>query len=104
MPAYVIVDVDVHDPGVYERYKTLAPPAIAAYGGRYLARGGRCVSLEGDWSPRRAVILEFPSLERAQEWWASAEYEAGKALRHASARSKMIVVEGLQAGIQPPGP
>lgn len=97
MAAYVFVEVDVHDPAAYERYKTLAPPAIAAYGGRYLARGGRCVTLEGGWAPARAVILEFPSVERAQEWWASAEYAPGKALRHASARSKMIVVEGVEA-------
>jgi uncharacterized protein (DUF1330 family) len=95
MAAYVFVGGGGPAPAADERYKTLAPPAIAAYGGRYLARGGRCVTLEGDWAPARAVILEFPSLERAQEWWASAEYEPGKALRHASARSKMIVIEGV---------
>ena len=69
-------------------YKALAPPAIAAHGGRYLARGGRTEVLEGTWSPKRAVILEFPSLEKAREWWASAEYAEGKALsRPARART-----------------
>ena len=84
MKAYVVADIEVLDPARYERYKALAPPAIAAHGGRYLARGGRTEVLEGSWSPKRAVILEFPTLEKAQEWWASAEYAEGKALRQAS--------------------
>jgi uncharacterized protein (DUF1330 family) len=95
MPAYVVVDIEVNDPGTYEDYKRLAPPPIAAYGGRYLARGGRTATLEGDWSPARLVILEFPSLERAQEWWASVEYAEAKALRQRSASTRMVVVEGL---------
>ena len=95
MPAYVIADIDVRDPALYERYKALAPPAIAAHGGRYLARGGRTESLEGSWSPKRAVILEFPSVEQAKAWWASAEYAEGKALRQSCATSEIIVVEGV---------
>jgi uncharacterized protein (DUF1330 family) len=95
MPAYVIVEVDIHDPANYERYKALVPPTIAAYGGRYLARGGQVESLEGDWNPRRVVILEFPSVERARAWWAAPEAEQIKALRQSSARTKMIVVEGM---------
>ena len=95
MTAYVIVDVDVLDPERYEKYKALAPPAIVAHGGRYLARGGRTEVLEGAWSPKRAVILEFPSLEQAKAWWASVEYAEGKALRQACARTNMIVVEGI---------
>ena len=95
MKAYVIADIDVRDPALYERYKALAPPAIAAHGGRYLARGGRTESLEGSWSPKRAVILEFPSVEQAKAWWASAEYAEGKALRQSCATSEIIVVEGV---------
>ena len=95
MSAYVIVQVEIHDPATYERYKELAPPAIAAYGGRYVARGGRCEALEGGWAPSRLVILEFPSVERAHAWWASPEYAEAKAMRHAAARSEMLVVEGL---------
>jgi uncharacterized protein (DUF1330 family) len=93
--AYVVVDIEIQDPTVYEKYKALAPPAIAAHGGRYLARGGRTVVLEGTWSPQRAVILEFPSLEKARAWWASAEYAEGKALRQSCATTNMIVVEGI---------
>jgi uncharacterized protein (DUF1330 family) len=95
MPAYVVVEVEVKDPQSYEEYKLLAPPPIAAYGGRYLARGGRTEVLEGEWSPKRLVILEFPSLERAKEWWASAEYAEAKALRQRSASTRMVVVDGL---------
>ena len=95
MSAYVVIEIDVHDPETYEEYKRLAPPAIAAYGGRYLARGGRTATLEGDWSPKRLVILEFPSLERAQAWWASEEYAAAKALRQKASSARMVAVEGL---------
>ena len=95
MKAYVIVDIEVQDPAVYEQYKSLAPPAIAAHGGRYLARGGRTEVLEGSWSPKRAVVLEFPSLAKARAWWASAEYAEGKTLRQSCARTNMIILEGV---------
>ena len=95
MPAYVVIEIEVHDPATYEQYKLLAPPAIAAYGGRYLARGGRTATLEGDWSPKRLVILEFDSVDRAQAWWASPEYAEAKALRQSCSSAKMVVVEGL---------
>jgi uncharacterized protein (DUF1330 family) len=64
MPAYVIVQVDIHDAAIYERYKALAPASIAQYGGRYVARGGRTEALEGEWDPCRVVILEFDSIDR----------------------------------------
>jgi uncharacterized protein (DUF1330 family) len=95
MSAYVVVEVEVLDPDRYETYKQLAPPSIAQYGGRYIARGGEVGTLEGDWSPKRLVILEFPSVEQAKAWWSSAEYAEAKALRQATARSRMIVVAGL---------
>lgn len=95
MAAYIIVDIFIHDPETYERYKTLAPPSIEKYGGHYIVRGGRTETLEGDWRPNRFVILEFPDLDTARAWWASAEYAEAKALRHQAATSEMIVVEGL---------
>ena len=94
MPAYVIVDVEVLEPEKYQTYIQLAPPAIAAYHGRYLARGGKVDTLEGDWSPGRLVILEFPSVEEAKAWWASPEYAEAKALRQATARTQMVVIGG----------
>ncbi|HET6349654.1 MAG TPA: DUF1330 domain-containing protein [Candidatus Krumholzibacteria bacterium] len=95
MPAYVIVQVEIQDPAAYERYKALAPGSIEAYGGRYLARGGHSEALEGEWGPCRVVILEFDDVARAKRWLDSPEYREARALRHASARTQMIVVEGL---------
>ncbi len=95
MAAYVIVDIEVTDTAGYEEYKQLAPPAVAAYGGKYLARGGRVETLEGDWVPKRLVILEFESVERAKQWLHSPEYHGAKQLRHKTAKSIMVVVEGV---------
>lgn len=94
MPAYVIVDITIHDPVGYAEYKKLAPPAVAAYDGKYLARGGAVETLEGTWAPKRLVILEFPTVERAKQWLDSDEYRAARQLRHQTATTQMIVVEG----------
>jgi uncharacterized protein (DUF1330 family) len=96
MAAYIIVQVDVLDAVGYEEYKKLAPSSIAQYGGKYLVRGGKLETLEGNWKPNRLVILEFESLERAKEWWSCEEYRLAKHLRHKTAESQMIVVEGSQ--------
>src|SRR5688500_9082374 len=82
MAAYIVIDIDVHDPDTYERYKQLAPPSIAQYGGRYIVRGGAVEPLEGDWQPKRFVVLEFPDTDKARAWWSSPEYAEAKALRH----------------------
>ena len=95
MTAYVIVDIEVHDPVGYEEYKKLSPAAIALYGGKYIARGGKTETLEGDWSPSRLVILQFESSEQAKAWLNSPEYSEVKKMRHATTRSNMIVTEGL---------
>src|SRR5690349_4002298 len=94
MPAYIIVDVAINDPVEYEAYKNLTPPSIAAYDGKFIVRGGETNTLEGDWNPGRIVVLEFPSVARANEWWYSAEYAPAKAIRHKTATTKMIVVDG----------
>ena len=95
MPAYVIVDVEVTDPAGYDDYKKMVPASLAAYDGKFAVRGGACETLEGAWQPKRMVVLEFPSVARAKQWWASDEYRAAKALRQRTAKSKMIVVEGV---------
>ena len=97
MPAFVIVDITVEDPETYARYREMVPPSIAAYGGRFLARGGATETLEGTWSPRRLVLLEFPTPERARAWWASPEYAEAKALRQSCSRAEMLLVEGVPA-------
>lgn len=95
MSAFVIVDIDIHDPETYEEYKKAVSPTIAAHGGTYVARGGRTEVLEGDWTPKRLVILEFPTMEAARGWWASDDYAPAKALRHKSARANMVIAETL---------
>ena len=95
MAAYVILDITVNDPAKYEDYKKLAPPAIEAYGGKYLVRGGSMEILEGDWKPNRVVILEFQSIEMAKNWINSPEYSDARALRYQTATSHAIVVDGL---------
>ena len=94
MTAYVIVDVNVHDRERYARYIELANPVVEAFGGKYLARAGRTETLEGDWAPTRLVILEFPSVEQAHTWLNSEEYRQARALRHATATTQMVVIEG----------
>jgi uncharacterized protein (DUF1330 family) len=96
MSAYVIVEVDVHNPVGYEEYKKLTPATLVAFDGRFAVRGGRVETLEGDWEPGRVVILEFPTVERAKEWWNSEIYSKAKVIRHRTATSKMIVVEGVE--------
>jgi uncharacterized protein (DUF1330 family) len=96
MTAYVIVDVDVTEPDGYGEYKKLAAAAVALYGGVYIARGGKTESLEGGWESQRLVILKFPSIEQAKTWLNSPEYAPARELRHKYAKSKMIVVEGVE--------
>ena len=95
MPAYIVVEINVQDAATYERYKQLAPPSIAAYGGRYLVRGGKTDTLEGKWNPPRFVMLEFPTAQQARAWWESPEYASAKALRQKCAGTEMILVEGV---------
>ena len=96
MSAYVVVQIQVQDAVAYEEYRLAAPPTIALYDGKYIVRGGKVETLEGDWLPQRFVILEFPTFERAKQWHASPEYQAVAPLRHRNASSQMIVVEGLE--------
>jgi uncharacterized protein (DUF1330 family) len=95
MSAYVIVEISVHDPQAYEEYKKMTPASIAAYGGRFIVRGGQTETLEGDWKPKRMIVLEFPSVARAKEWWDSDLYSEAKAIRQKAASTNMIVVEGI---------
>jgi len=96
MSAYVILDIDVTDPEGYQEYAKLAPPTVTQYGGRYLARGGPNETLEGDWQAKRLVILEFDDVDKAKAWLNSPEYAPARKLRHQYAKSRTVVVEGIQ--------
>src|SRR5262245_22623967 len=95
MVAYVINDMEVLDPQLLEEYKKLSPATVAQYGGRFLARGGRCETIEGAWSPKRLVILEFPSFEQAKAWIDSPEYAPARRQRQKASRSNIVVLEGV---------
>jgi uncharacterized protein (DUF1330 family) len=94
MAGYVIADIDVTDPVAYQGYVKLTPDIIAKYGGKFLVRGGATEVVEGTWSPNRLVVLEFESLEQAKKFYDSDEYRPVKAIRHKTAISNMVIVEG----------
>jgi uncharacterized protein (DUF1330 family) len=94
--AYVLVELAVTDPEAFEAYKTLSTTALAAHGGRYLARGGAASLLEGAGTPSRVTLLEFPDLATAKAWYDSPEYMEARAARAEAATGRFVVVEGLE--------
>ncbi len=94
-PAYLVAHVEVHDTAGFEEYRARVVPVVAAYGGRYLVRGGALETLEGVEQKRRLVILEFPSMDAAQSFYHSAEYAPVLQRRLDSAVSDIVLVEGF---------
>ena len=95
MAAYVMLNIEVTNPEQYAGYVKAAGATVEQYGGRYLVRGGRAEKLEGSVDPKRIVVLEFPSFERARAWWDCEAYRAPKALRQSASISDTILVEGV---------
>jgi uncharacterized protein (DUF1330 family) len=95
MPAYVISEVEVRDPVGWETYRSIAANAIAQYGGRYLVRGGAAEAAEGGPPPKTLIIVEFPSMARLREWYASPEYAEALKIRRSAAERRLIFVEGV---------
>ena len=95
MPAYLVGNVEVTDPVAYEEYRKGVAATIAAYGGRSLARAGaKTEVLEGDWVPKRFMIIEFPSVAQLKAWYESPEYRLLLEIRLRSAKSSLIMIEG----------
>jgi uncharacterized protein (DUF1330 family) len=95
MAGYVIAEVEVQDAALFEEYRKLVPATIAAHGGRYLVRGGATETKEGNWAPKRLVVLEFPSAEAARRWYHSPEYAPALAMRLKAAKSRVLIAEGV---------
>jgi uncharacterized protein (DUF1330 family) len=95
MPGYVIAELEITDPAGFEEYRKQVPATIEKYGGRYVVRGGTTHTLEGDWQPKRLVVIEFPSLEQARRWYDCEEYRGPKALRIKTTRSRVVLAEGV---------
>ena len=94
MAGYVIVQAEIIDIERFKRYLAESPGTIAKYGGKYLARAGETIVFEGEAGNRRLVIIEFPSLEKAKEWYHSKEYRKVKELRKGAAVGSLIAIEG----------
>ena len=94
MSAYVIGEIEVTDAAVYEDHRKQVAATVQKYGGRFVVRGGKVEALEGGWSPKRLVMLEFPSMEQAQKWYRSSEYAPLIALRQRASRGRLVLVEG----------
>jgi uncharacterized protein (DUF1330 family) len=96
MPAYIIVQISVRDAKEYEEYKLMTPASLENYGGKFIVRGGQTETLEGSWQPGRLVVLQFPTAQKARDWWNSEEYAPAKKLRQRVASTEMILVQGVE--------
>ena len=95
MSAYVIFDVDIRDPAKYQEFMTGVKPALEEAGAIYLARGGAHKVYEGDWQPRRIVLLEFPSVAAWERFYNGPTYRSLKHIRDACSSARLVSVEGL---------
>jgi uncharacterized protein (DUF1330 family) len=95
MAAYLVADIEVTDPAGYEGYRKAVGESVAAFGGRFLSRGGATEVVEGNWKPKRLVIVEFPTMERLKAWYASPAYAPALALRKRCAISNLVMIEGI---------
>jgi len=94
MSAYVIGEIEVTDSAAYDDYRKQVLATIEKYGGRFAARGGAVEPLEGGWSPKRIVVVQFPSMDLARKWYRSAEYAPLIELRQKASRGRLVLVEG----------
>ncbi len=94
MAAYVISEVEMRDPDAFEVYRTLAARTIAQYGGRYLVRGGKAELAEGNLPAKAIVVVEFASMARLKEWYASPEYAEALRVRQTALERRLVFVEG----------
>jgi uncharacterized protein (DUF1330 family) len=94
MSAYVIAEIEVVDTAAYEEYRKQVPAVVTKFGGRFIVRGGKIDPREGGWTPKRIVVVEFPSMAQAQKWYDSPDYAPLIKLRQKASKGKLIIVEG----------
>jgi len=95
MAAYLLARVEITDWDRYKEYTKKTPGVIAKYGGRFIVRAGDMVTLEGPEETRRVVLIEFPSYEKAKEFYHSQEYQEAKKLREGAATGQFLVIDGV---------
>ncbi|AEG93680.1 DUF1330 domain-containing protein [Ramlibacter tataouinensis] len=93
--AYILANVEVTNAQQYEEYRRLSTVAMQKHGAEVCVRGGKVEVLEGDWSPKRVVLLRFPTTEQARAFYDSAEYQAARAARQGAAVMRMVLIEGV---------
>jgi uncharacterized protein (DUF1330 family) len=92
--AYIIAEVDVLDPTTFQKYADRVPDTLTAFNGHYLVRGGKIQAVEGE-APKRIVVIAFDNAEKARGWYDSPAYEAIKPIRQSSAKSRIVIAEGI---------
>lgn len=97
MPAYFVIDLDIHDPSGFKQYWHRVDRIIEKYDGRYLVAASAVEVLEGHWQPKRLTVIEFPSKARAKEFYESKDFREIVHLRLNSAKTNLVLVEGLEA-------
>ncbi len=95
MAAYLIFDVEIRDMARYQDFMAGVKPALEAAGARYLARGGPHKVFEGDWEPRRIVLLEFPSAQAAEDFYNGETYRRLKSIRDECSSARLVLAEGV---------
>jgi len=95
MTAYLLGRVAITDPDRYKEYMKETPGVIEKYGGRFIVRGGKVETLEGAEETRRLVLIEFPSFEKAKEFYCSPEYQEAKKLRAGAAVGQFLAIDGV---------
>jgi uncharacterized protein (DUF1330 family) len=95
MPAYLLIELEIVDPIGFGEYRKAVVPLVEKYDGKYLAASDRVEALEGDWHPKRIVMIEFPSMQKAKEWFGCEEYREPSEIRKRTAKTKMILMEGV---------
>ncbi|MEQ8176385.1 MAG: DUF1330 domain-containing protein [Syntrophomonadaceae bacterium] len=96
MPAYVLIDIEVHDRDMYLQYIEKARPIVERHGGEYIIRGGEITPLFGDWNPERIILIRFPSRENISQCFGSDEYLQVAALREDSTITRSVILDGYE--------
>jgi uncharacterized protein (DUF1330 family) len=96
MPAYLIADIELKDSAAYQGYVREVSRLIERHGGTYLARGGQVETIEGEWAPRRLVIVRFPDMQAIRDFFADPDYQSVAEIRWKTATSNIVAVDGVE--------
>ena len=102
MPAFLIADIEVHDPETYSQYTAATPDVVNKFGGKYVALRGQVKTLEGDWHPRRVAIIEFKDMDTLNAFYDSDEYKEISKIRWESSDSRFVAIETLPEPVERP--